>query len=83
MGLSQVRILEWVAISFSWKASQARIEALSPVSPEMAGRFFTTSPGKPMSIIFQFIKKKEGEEKEEEEGVRRRGREGDQERHDN
>ena len=36
-----------------------------------------------MSIIFQFIKKKEGEEKEEEEGVRRRGREGDQERPDN
>ena len=37
------------------------IESLSPVSPAMAGRFFTTSPpGKPMSIISQFIKKKKG-----------------------
>ena len=83
MGLSQARILEGVAISFSRWLPKWGIESPSPVSPAMAGRFFTTSPpGKPMSIISQFIKEK-GEEKEEKEVVRRRGREGDQETPDN
>ena len=46
-GISQTRILERVAISFSRGSSQSRIEPVSPASPTMAGRFFTTvSPGK-------------------------------------
>ena len=44
-GISQARILEWVAISFSRGSSSPGIE---PVSPAMAGEFFTTEPpGKP------------------------------------
>ena len=46
-GISQARILEWVAISFS--ISDPGIE---PKSPALAGRFFTTeSPRKPQSLI--------------------------------
>ena len=37
-GISQARILEWVAISFSRGLPDPRIE---PVSPALAGRFFT------------------------------------------
>ena len=36
-GISQARILEWAAISFCSKSSQ-------PMSPAMAGGFFTTEP---------------------------------------
>ena len=40
-GISQARILEWVAIFFSRGSSR-------PKSPTLAGRFFTTEPpGKP------------------------------------
>ena len=40
-GISQIRILEWVAISFSGGS-------LEPMSPALAGRFFTAqSPGRP------------------------------------
>ena len=46
-GISQARILEWVAISFSRGSSQPRAEPMSPVS---AGGFFTTeAPGKPIN----------------------------------
>ena len=38
-GISQVRILEWAAISFSRGLPNQQIE---PVSPALAGRFFTT-----------------------------------------
>ena len=42
-GISQARILEWVAISFSRGSSQE-----DPASPALAGRFITTEPpGKP------------------------------------
>ena len=44
-GVSQARILEWVAISFSKDLPEPGIE---PASPELAGGFFTTEPeGKP------------------------------------
>ena len=42
-GISQERILEWVAVSFSRDVPDPGIE---PTSPALAGRFFTTeSPG--------------------------------------
>ena len=45
-GVLQVRILEWVAISYSRGSSQTRDQ---PMSPALADRFFTTMPpGKPM-----------------------------------
>ena len=40
-GISQARILEWVAISFSGDVPNLRIE---PVSLALAGRLFTTEP---------------------------------------
>ena len=47
-GISQTRILEWVAISFS-----PTDPGIEPMSPELAGRFFTTeAPGKPY-LLFQ------------------------------
>ena len=48
-GISQERILEWVAISFSRDLHDPEIE---PTSPALAGRFFTTEPpGKPPARI--------------------------------
>ena len=47
-GIFQARILEWVAISSSRDLPDPGIESTSPVSPALAGRFFTTeSWGKP------------------------------------
>ena len=47
-GILQARILEWVAISFSRNLPNSGIE---PLSPALAGRFFTTEPPeKPISI---------------------------------
>ena len=44
-GIFQARILEWFAISYSRDLSNPGIK---PMSPELAGRFFTTEPpGKP------------------------------------
>ena len=43
-GILQARILECVAISFSRGSSQPRMEPVSPASPALAGRFFTTVP---------------------------------------
>ena len=40
-GIFQVRILEWVAISYSRGSPQLGIEPLSLKSPALAGRFFT------------------------------------------
>ena len=40
-GISQARILEWVAISFSRGSSDPGIK---PMSPTLASRFFTTEP---------------------------------------
>ena len=43
-GISQARILEWVAISFSRGSSQPEIEPTTPASPALAGGFFTMAP---------------------------------------
>ena len=44
-GILQARILEWVAISSSRESSQPRDQTqVSPVSPALAGIFFTTEP---------------------------------------
>ena len=40
----QVRILEWVAISFFRGSSQPGIRPISPAASAMAGRFSTTEP---------------------------------------
>ena len=39
--VSQTRILEWVAISFSGDLPDSGIETASLVSPALSGRFFT------------------------------------------
>ena len=50
--ISQARILVWVAISFSRDLPNPGIE---PVSPALAGRFFTTEPpGKPQQCPVPF-----------------------------
>ncbi|CAM9505352.1 unnamed protein product [Rangifer tarandus platyrhynchus] len=47
-GIFQVRILEWVAISYSRGSSQPKNGNLSLVSPALAGGFsITAQPGKP------------------------------------
>ena len=43
-GISQARMLEWFAISFSRGSSNARTEFTSPVTPALAGGFLTTAP---------------------------------------
>ena len=40
-GIFQARIMEWVAIFYFRGSSQLRIETMSPVSPALAGEFFT------------------------------------------
>ena len=48
-GISQARILEWVAISFSRGSSQPRDQIRSPA---LAGRFFTTElPGEALCML--------------------------------
>ena len=47
-GISQARILEWVAISSSRDLPDPGIEPTSLASPALAGGFFTAAPsGKP------------------------------------
>ena len=47
-GISQAKILEWIAISTPGNLPDPEIEPMSLVSPALAGRFFTTvPPGKP------------------------------------
>ena len=43
-GISQARILEWVAIAYSEALPHLGTERESPVSPSLAGRYFTTAP---------------------------------------
>ena len=43
-GISQARVLEWVAIPSSKASSQPGIKPASPVIPALGGRFFTTGP---------------------------------------
>jgi len=48
-GIFQARILAWVAISFFRDLLNPGIE---PVSPALAGGFFTTEPlGKPLCLV--------------------------------
>ena len=51
-GIPQKRILESVAMPSSRDLPDPRIKLTSPVSPAMAGRFFTTEPpGKPHDTV--------------------------------
>ena len=51
--ISQARILEWVAISFSGESSWIRDK---PASPALASRFFTTEPsGKPNPNSYYYL----------------------------
>ena len=43
-GVSQARVLEWAAISFSRDLLHPGIELKPPASPALVGRFFTTEP---------------------------------------
>ena len=56
-GISQARILDWVAISFSRESSHPRVK---PTSPALAGGFFSTEPpGKPhhwVQIVLQSVR---------------------------
>ena len=55
-GISQARILDWVAISVSRDFPDPGIK---PESPPLAGGFFTTeAPGKPKAIILPMGEKK-------------------------
>ena len=52
-GISQARILEWVAISFSRDLSDPGIK---PTPPALAGGFFITEPpGKPKDALNSFV----------------------------
>ena len=46
-GISQARILEWVAISPGYLPDSG----IEPVSSALAGRFFTTKPRKPGAVV--------------------------------
>ena len=52
-GISQARILEWVAISYSKGSSQPRDHSLSLASPALVGRFVTTYLGSPAAKSLQ------------------------------
>ena len=58
-GIFQVRIPEWVAISFSEDLPNSCIEPTSLESPALAGRFLTTKesvpPGKPLWVLYMYI----------------------------
>ena len=45
-GISQARILEWVAISFSRGSSQSKNRTAPATSPALQVRFFTAEPVK-------------------------------------
>ena len=42
-GISQARMLEWVAMPSSGELPDPGIEIVSPISPVLAGKLFTTS----------------------------------------
>ena len=52
-GVSQERILEWVAISFSRDLPDPGIEPMTPEYPVLADRFFiSVPPGKPRTVVY-------------------------------
>ena len=55
-GISQVRTLELVAISFSKDLPNPGMDQVSPISPALAGEFFTAGPpGKPYICIYIYV----------------------------
>ena len=54
-GISQARILEWVAILFCRGSSHSRIEPMSLVSPALEGGFFTTVPPGKQRFFCQWV----------------------------
>ena len=52
-GISQARILEWVAISSSRESSNPGIESMSPAVPALAGGCFNTEPVGNLNIKFK------------------------------
>ena len=56
-GILQARMLEWVAIPFSSGSSRPRFQTMALISPELAGRFFTTEPlGKPCRVTVSVLR---------------------------
>ena len=53
----QARVLEWVAISSSRKLPDPGIKRASPVSPALAGRFFTRATWKALDSIDTYVGK--------------------------
>ena len=54
-GISQTRILEWVAITPSGDLTDPEIKPMSPASPALAGGFFTTEPPGKSCVKWSFI----------------------------
>ena len=58
-GILQVRILKWVAMPSSRGSSQIRdqnLKTTSPVSPALAGKYFTTTPLRPAESQSMMLK---------------------------
>ena len=56
-GILQARILEWIAISHARGPFPPRDRTVSPASPALADRFFTTAPPeKGASLVAQLVK---------------------------
>ena len=52
-GISQARMLEWVAISYPGNLPNPGIE---PISPALAGGFFTTEPlGQKLAVVLKYV----------------------------
>ena len=67
-GISQARILEWIAISFSRGSSRPQEQTRASC---LAGRFFTTEPPrKPLSPLLVFKKKKKKRYKSKEHSLK-------------
>ena len=61
-GISEARILEWVAISSSRESSRPRDQTHVPVSNVLPGGFFITEPlGKAVSIKYYLQKQIAGQ----------------------
>ena len=55
-GLSQARILEWVACPSPGDLPDPGTESTCLVSPALAGRFFTlVPPGKPLRMFYVYL----------------------------
>ena len=54
-GISQARILEWVAVPYSRVSSYPGREPASPTAPALAGGFFITKPPGMLSVEFSSV----------------------------